>query len=70
MQSKYYVYKTETGKLIKIANNAGAVAARIGFSPEYIRGKFSKTPERHGVKTITIRDYTIAKINKGGIDGQ
>lgn len=64
MQSKYYIYKTETGKLIKIASNASAVAARIGFSPEYVRGKFSKTPERSGVKRITIKEYTIVKIDK------
>lgn len=62
-KNRYFIYSYDGKKLLKVAYKAVTVAREIGCSAEYIRGKYSKTPVRRGVKTIWIKDFMITKAN-------
>lgn len=58
---RYFIYKANNKKIVAIVNNAKLVAEKVGFTAEYVRGKFSKIPKKRGVKQATFGNYLVVK---------
>ena len=61
---RYFIYKANNKKIVAIVNNAKLVAEKVGFTAEYVRGKFSKITKKYGVKQATFGNYLVVKADE------